>query len=148
MSKLVVYILQLTSKNWYVGKTFNLEKRYTQHLRGEGSAWTSKYPPIRIFEKIENADDFDEDKYVKIYMNKYGINRVRGGSYISINLSKVQIQHLEKEIRMATNKCLKCGSSHHFAKDCENTPTHLVKNFTFSLESIFILETLFNICNY
>lgn len=143
MSRLIIYILQLTGKNWYVGKTSNLDKRYLQHLRGEGSAWTRKYPPLQIFETIENANIFDEDKYVKIYMSKYGINRVRGGSYISINLSKSQIQNLEREIRMARNECLNCGKQGHFAKNCNE----FNKGYCFTFESISIFESIFQLCN-
>jgi hypothetical protein len=55
---------------------------------------------------------------VKIYMNKYGIDNVRGGSYIQEHLSKDAKKFIVNELRMANNLCLCCGSTTHFAKTC------------------------------
>ncbi len=49
----------------------------------------------------------------KIYMKKYGIKNVRGGSYVTIKLNKNQIIFIKKEIYMADNRCLKCGRKGH-----------------------------------
>ena len=118
MNRTTIYILRLVEKNWYIGRSKNIEKRFTQHLKGEGSEWTKKYPPIKIFESIPNSDPFDEDKYVKIYMNKYGIDKVRGGTYCQLELTKSQIYHLRNEIRMANDLCMRCGRNNHFVKNC------------------------------
>ena len=55
-----------------------------QHFNFNGSAWTKKYKPIRLVKLIPNCDKYDEDKYTKKYMGKYGINNVRGGAYCSM----------------------------------------------------------------
>ena len=62
MSTTNIYILRLTDGKYYVGKTDNVEKRYQQHLSGNGSAWTSKYKPIAIEKTILGASTFDEDR--------------------------------------------------------------------------------------
>jgi hypothetical protein len=46
-----------------------LSTRIEEHFRASGSEWTKKYKPIKVVETKLNADDFDEDKYTKIYMS-------------------------------------------------------------------------------
>jgi len=116
-----IYILKLEKNKYYVGKSYNVEERINQHYDGDGSVWTKKYSPIEIVEIISNCDDYDEDKYTKIYMNLYGINNVRGGSYISIYLDKSTVEHLCKELNMTNDNCVVCGKFGHFAKDCSKT---------------------------
>jgi predicted GIY-YIG superfamily endonuclease len=113
-----IYILKLTSGKYYVGKSDNPMARYQQHLNGNGSAWTKKYKPVSIEKIFPNASDFDEDKYTKEYMSKYGIENVRGGTYVEINLDDFQVESLERELWGAKNKCTQCGREGHFVKDC------------------------------
>ena len=118
MSKTNIYILKLISNKFYVGKSQDPQKRFLEHLNGEGSAWTTKYEPIEILKIIPNMSPFDEDRYVKEYMNKYGIENVRGGSYVKEVLDDIEIHNLKKEIWSSTNCCSQCGRKGHFVKDC------------------------------
>jgi predicted GIY-YIG superfamily endonuclease len=86
-----IYILRLEGGRYYVGKGDNVMNRYQQHLNGGGSAWTRKYKPISVVRIIPNSSPFEEDKQVKEYMAKYGIQNVRGGSYVQIDLEESQI---------------------------------------------------------
>jgi len=113
-----IYILSLQGGRIYIGKSNDVKKRFEQHKAGNGSAWTSKHRPIEILRLIENASPFDEDRYVKEYMDKYGIENVRGGSYCSVELTDEQITSIQKEIRGANDKCSKCGRYNHFANKC------------------------------
>lgn len=113
-----IYILKLVGGRYYVGKSEHVMKRYGEHLNGSGSAYTRKYKPIAIDKTIENASPFDEDRYVKEYMAKYGIEKVRGGSYSTIDLDELQIYALTNEIRGAKDLCSRCGNKGHFIKDC------------------------------
>ena len=117
---LFIYILELENKKYYVGKTTNPNYRLEQHFNNSGSQWTKKYKPIKILELKPNCDDYDEDKYTRMYMDKYGINNVRGGSYVQIKLDKVTIENLEKMNRGTTDKCFLCGEKGHFAKNCND----------------------------
>lgn len=113
-----VYVLRLSSGKYYVGKTDNVERRFQQHLNGSGSSWTRKYRPIAIEKTILNASPFEEDKVTKEYMNKHGIDNVRGGSYVELELSEFHMDALKMEIWAAKDLCTQCGRSGHFVKDC------------------------------
>ena len=92
--------------------------RYQQHLSGSGSAWTRKYKPISLEKTIANVSSFEEDKVTKEYMSKYGIDKVRGGSYVEIELSEFHTAALKMEIWAAKDLCTQCGRSGHFVKNC------------------------------
>ena len=121
MSLTNLYVLKLEGENFYVGKSDNPTKRYQEHLNGSGSAWTKKYPPVSVLEIRANSDPFDEDKVTKQYMKKYGIDKVRGGSYSNIKLDETQIKLLNKELRTADDSCLGCGLQGHFINNCRKT---------------------------
>lgn len=94
--------------------------RYQQHLNGSGSgaAWTTRHPPVSLIKTIENASPFDEDKTVKEYMATYGIDKVRGGSYVTEVLTEAQRSVLQQEIWGSQGKCTRCGSTGHWIATC------------------------------
>jgi len=113
-----IYVLRLEGGRYYIGKSNDITKRYKEHLNGSGSAWTRKYKPISLVRTIPNASPFDEDKWTKEYMSIFGIQNVRGGSYVQLELEASQIEVLKMEIRGANDKCTRCGREGHFIKDC------------------------------
>lgn len=117
-----IYVLQLTNNKYYIGKTNNPDFRIASHFNSNGSSWTKKYKPIKVIKLIPNCDEFDEDRYTKIYMNKYGVENVRGGSYSTIKLKYYQQESLEKELKTVNDKCYNCGKDDHYANECPNIP--------------------------
>lgn len=115
-----IYAIKLDKGKYYIGKTTNPQFRLQSHFDSNGSQWTKKYKPLNVIEIIPNCDDYDEDKYTIQYMDKYGINNVRGGSFVKINLDTQELNILNKMTNNANNKCFKCGLFGHFVQDCKS----------------------------
>jgi predicted GIY-YIG superfamily endonuclease len=113
-----VYVLKLQGGNYYVGKSDDVIGRFQEHMSGNGSAWTRKHKPISIVESRDGVSVFEEDKVTKEYMAKYGIDKVRGGSYVMEELSEFHKEALNMEIWTAKDCCTQCGRKGHFVKDC------------------------------
>lgn len=114
-----IYVLQCERNRYYIGKTDRrLKDRVEEHFHSSGSEWTRTYKPIKVIEVKQNADDFDEDKYTKIYMKKFGIDKVRGGTYTQMELPEYQLRTLEKELCGASDLCYRCNRTGHFASTC------------------------------
>jgi GIY-YIG catalytic domain len=83
-----IYVLQLEHGKYYVGKTTQPNVRLDAHSQGAGSTWTKMHKPIKLLRLIPDCDDYDEDKYTRFYMDKYGIENVRGGSFVTPTLAE------------------------------------------------------------
>jgi cellular nucleic acid-binding protein len=113
-----IYIIKLKYEKWYIGTSDNVEKRIKQHFNGNGSKWTQKYKPLKLINSYKIKDLHEEDKITLQYMEKYGINNVRGGSFCNIELTDGEKEVLRKMIKTLNNKCFSCNKTGHFAKDC------------------------------
>jgi hypothetical protein len=118
--------LACSEGKYYCGKTNNVEKRFGEHVRGIGSAWTRKYPPLPLpsgllFKKLLTSL-LDEDYEVEKLMEKYGIDNVRGGSYVTIKLALTDRNCLEKKLRHAREECFSCGKTGHYVNACPDKP--------------------------
>lgn len=117
-----IYILLCESNKYYIGKTERqITDRIKEHFNGNGCEWTRKYKPLKLIEQIQNGDNFDEDKYTKKYMKKYGIDNVRGGTYAQVVLPEYSRLALKNELCTASNLCFRCNRSGHFINKCYAT---------------------------
>jgi cellular nucleic acid-binding protein len=114
-----IYVLRLEGDKYYVGKAVDPVSRFEKHVQGKGSRWTKRYSPLEMIEVYQTDNPFDEDKTTKEYMSKYGIDNVRGGTYVGKKISDGERIFLEKEIRMAKGLCTFCGGS-HLVRFCKN----------------------------
>jgi len=74
-----LYILKLENDKWFIGKSANVEKRYEQHLNGEGDTFTQLHKPVSLELSRDLISDTDQDETVREYMRKYEKENVRGG---------------------------------------------------------------------
>jgi len=59
------------------------------------------HKPVKVVYVMENVDLHDVDKNVKVFMQMFGIDETRGGSYVSSVLSKEVKKLLECEFKVA-----------------------------------------------
>lgn len=113
-----LYVLQLEDGKYYVGKTDDVTKRYSEHKSGHGSEWTKFHKPVKMLETRQVTSVHDENNATKDLMKKYGIENVRGGAYCQVELTEEQEDSIRHELRSTTDNCYKCGKPGHFANKC------------------------------
>jgi predicted GIY-YIG superfamily endonuclease len=86
-NKVSLYALRLQNECWYVGMSFNVERRFKKHCKGKGAIWTKQNKPIEIFE-VRKTNLYSQDEVSKLeddmtleYAMKYGSDKVRGGGW-------------------------------------------------------------------
>lgn len=113
-----IYVLQLTGGYYYVGMTDDVKRRYKQHRSGVGALWTQLHGPIKLVESYKTTVPFEEDRKTKELMAIYGIDKVRGGTYVSEILDEQTVSFLQKEIWTGQNRCGRCGNHGHYITQC------------------------------
>ena len=112
-----IFILKCEYNKYFVGKTDQKDFILEQHFDNVCD-WTKIYRPVDVLEIYPDCGELDEDKYVKLYMGKFGIDNVRGGSYIKFKLEPDQISLIKKEIISLTTRCVECNKVGHMETDC------------------------------
>jgi hypothetical protein len=81
----MIYVLELEDDCFYVGITYNLNLRIAQHLSGTGAGWTKMHRPVKIVEVFHDGCTRQmEDEVTKRYVDIYGAENVRGGSWCKV----------------------------------------------------------------
>ena len=93
-----IYVLRLHNDKWYVGRSANVERRFEQHMSGEGAKWTFLHKPINIHETRDIITEDDEDRITREYMKQFGIYNVRGGKYCVVEYKPWNIKEIKKDM--------------------------------------------------
>lgn len=99
---------------YYVGRTNHFRDRMTSHFGGRGSQWTKRYPPQEVIYQKMCTDPYDEDLITLRYMERHGIENVRGGSFSNPKLFPSQLYVISRMIANATGKSFYCKPNLHY----------------------------------
>jgi hypothetical protein len=120
-NSIYIYIIRQECGKYFIGKTntpsitipeiITLSKEHKQQ-------WLLQYRPSQITEIIHSLDPWDEDKITLKYMDKYGIDNVRGGTFNSVVLSANELATIRAMISGAKGVCPICGIIGHAKSNC------------------------------
>jgi predicted GIY-YIG superfamily endonuclease len=80
-----LYVLRLEDDCYYVGMSYNLNFRWGQHWAGSGAKWTRLHKPLEVVKVIYPATEKGiENRITKEFMEQYGSEKVRGGSFCKV----------------------------------------------------------------
>ena len=92
-----VYVVKLYENKWYIYFSTDSDFQYWECDKNI-SEFVYYYNAIEVDRVIPNCDKYDTDKYVKIYMKRYGLDNVRGGSYNNLKLTSFEKEFIQKEL--------------------------------------------------
>jgi hypothetical protein len=120
-----VYILKCKGNCYYIGKTTgSYFKEIDNHFKGIGCEWTQLHKPVRLEILRHFCDETDDDFYTRMYITKYGLDKVRGGSYSQLKLSEQQlyeINHYPVDMHLTCYQCNMKGHKRHLCPFLRNS---------------------------
>lgn len=117
----LLYVLELRDDKWFIGSTNMIVGLLEWHKEGAGPAWTREYRPYKITRTFPNSGFDAETRLTKQYMQKYGIDNVRGGVYKDFNLPDIVKVKLEMDLFNPDVPCPKCSFLGHYEGNCPIT---------------------------
>jgi hypothetical protein len=140
-----LYVLELSNKKYLIGTTTKTSDEVIIDYWENYIPWADKSEPIKVIEFYEIKDNFEEDKKTLYYMEVYGIDNVRGGSFMDDEFSDDKLAIIRKMIDANIIYCKKCKTSDHATKDCNklNKPNDIIdlKQFN-STNSLVISDNM------
>ena len=120
-NSIYIYVIRQECGKYFIGKTDGprIAVADIQELaKKNNQRWLLNYRPYEIQELIHSLDTWDEDKITLKYMDKYGIDNVRGGSFNSVSLSSEELNTIRAMIASAKVQCPICNSHGHTKSNC------------------------------
>jgi predicted GIY-YIG superfamily endonuclease len=85
-----IYVLECQKNKYFIGKTYNIQIEYNEHLDGTFCDLTKEYKPIGILCIFEQTNDINTNIIIGKYILKYGKENIFfiQEDYIDKNLIK------------------------------------------------------------
>jgi len=99
-----IYVFKCTNSKYYI----EIDKKSYKNINDEllskiNNEWVKKYKISSILQVYTKCSKEELDKYTEIYMEIYGIDNVRGGSYNKISLDEVTKLYLKYKLNNKNN---------------------------------------------
>lgn len=98
-----IYILELTSGNYYIGSSTEIERRWAQHKSGTGAAACKRDKPIKIVYEFDSRLRenklvlYIEDLVTLNIMHRIGSHKVIGGRYLTSDYRRAEEKWIKEE---------------------------------------------------
>ena len=119
---ITIFVLKLECDKYFVYYTYETQIDYNK-INMLKFDFIKKFKVLECIEELYNCNIYDVDKLVKIYMNKYGIKNVRGGTYVNEILTHNETFIIEQELNFINNQTKK---SNELLKILENENNILI----------------------
>lgn len=115
----VLYAVHCETGRAYVDRCIpsKLNARITKHRKGM-IQWTAGQGDL-IFDARRSTDPLDVEIELLRLASKYGVENVRGGSFLEPEPPAWKVAQLQRQIDHARGLCLKCGNAGHYATACK-----------------------------
>jgi len=81
----ILFVVKLQNNKYYLGLSNNLTEIFNEHLYNKYNIeWMNLFKPLKILSVSYNYNYELLNNTVIEYMNTYGIENVRGGSYSNV----------------------------------------------------------------
>jgi hypothetical protein len=104
-----IYILKCQKEKYFIGKTYNVQIEYNEHLDGTFCDFTKEFKPCDIEGIFELDTEINLELIVAKYVNKYDKKNVF--------FQETDIKEIKKLIKKINNKCI-CDSESHWLDSC------------------------------
>tara|TARA_Y100000389_G_C17375866_1_gene471609 strand:- start:555 stop:1157 length:603 start_codon:yes stop_codon:yes gene_type:complete len=143
---ITIFVLKLENDKYFVYYTYekNLDYNKINILKFD---FIKNFKVLTCIEELYNCNIFDVDKIVKIYMNKYGIENVRGGTYVNDKLTHNETHILEQELQFINNQTKKNNELLKILENENNILIHeAIKKPVIIQKHVYYIPC--NICKY
>lgn len=116
----IVYVLELKDGKYYIGRSDSdtgVDQRIAAHKQRTAAMWTTEHAFVKELSRTQ-GNEFLEDNLTLQYMQRAGMENVRGGSFCSTVLPEYQQKAIRDQICTATGCCYKCLRKGHFRTEC------------------------------
>jgi len=101
-NKLYMYFISLEDEHLFLYTDFKKDYEQVMERCLEKYDYVKLHKPQKVTFVMEIHDFYDVDKYVKMFMHMFGIDKTRGGSYTNIELSESFIETIHHEKGITT----------------------------------------------